>query len=123
MVKGSRTKWIKIEYIEGLKGLILASTIFLEKPLRKKLNKDDIRYGGYLISRLYDINDESWRFSDSEKRIIAEALDVIKNLRETIKDVLNGKVDVDKIREVICRADDISSKLSFLSLNVYYQLL
>ena len=107
-----RLIFLKRDYISGLSGLIGACDIFLEKA-EKNWNEKLEKYGKYLLTRLDEITDESWRFEGNGKNIIKNAYNTLKKLQKTIKEAIDtkGKINKDQLKELQKETDNILLKL------------
>jgi len=104
--ESKRGLFLKQGYVGSLSSLIEASIIFLE---RAKGNWDDRieEYGRYLLMRLDEVVDESWRFEGEYGRLVRKAYDTLKELRNAIRMVIESKGRVDmKLLERLQRETD-----------------
>jgi len=107
-----RTLFLKQGYVSALSGLIGACNIFLEK-IKQGLNPKLEKYGRYLIQRLNNFPDESWRFEGEYEDIVKEAYNTLREFQKVIGEILNTrKIDTDELETLQKKADRI-----FLQLN------
>jgi len=112
LFESRRALFLKQGYVSGLSGLIEACTIFLEK-VKEGWSPKLETYGRYLLLRLNDIADESWRFRGEDREIVKDAYNTLRKLQKTIRDVINtrGEIDKSRLEELQKETDRILLKL------------